>query len=106
MAKGKRNNLTNRNQDRLPSSELNTPTSASPGYPNTPEKQDSDLQSYLMMLVEDFKKELSNSLKKIQENMAKQVEGLKEKAQRSLKELQESKAVCCAAGSPFPKYLA
>jgi hypothetical protein len=41
-AKGKHKNLTNRNQDRSPSSEPSTPTSASPGYPNTPTKQDSD----------------------------------------------------------------
>jgi hypothetical protein len=43
------------------------PTTASPGYPNTPEKQDSDLNSYGMMLVEDFKKEINKSLKEIQE---------------------------------------
>jgi hypothetical protein len=47
-------NLTNRNQDYLASSEPSTPTTINPGYPNTPEKQDSDLKSYLMMLVEDF----------------------------------------------------
>jgi hypothetical protein len=35
----------------------------SPGYSNTPEKQDSDLKSYLMVLVKDFKKEINNSLK-------------------------------------------
>jgi hypothetical protein len=56
MAKGKHNKLTNRNQDCSPSSEPSTPKSASPQYPNTLEKQDSDLKSYLMMLVEDFKK--------------------------------------------------
>jgi prefoldin subunit 5 len=43
-----------------------------------------------MMLVEDFKKGIDNSLKEIQENMAKQVEVLKKKAQKSLKELQEN----------------
>jgi chromosome segregation ATPase len=43
-----------------------------------------------MMLVEDFKKDINNSLKKIKENMAKQVEGLKEETQKSLKELQEN----------------
>ena len=42
-----------------------------------------------MMLVGDFKKEINNSLKEIQENKVKQVEGLKEEAQTSLKELQE-----------------
>jgi hypothetical protein len=58
MEKGKRKNLTNRNQDLSPSSEP-----ARPGYPNAPEKQDSDLKSYLMMAVEDFKKGINNSLK-------------------------------------------
>ena len=42
-----------------------------------------------MMLVEDFKKDINNSLKEIQEKTPKQVEGLKEEAQTSLKELQE-----------------
>jgi hypothetical protein len=66
MAKGKYKNLTNRNQDHLASSEPSTPTTVSPGEPNTPENQDSDLKSYLMMLVEDFKKDINNSLKEIQ----------------------------------------
>ena len=42
------------------------------------------------MLIEDFKKDINNSLKEMQENTAKQVEGLKEEAQKSLKELQEN----------------
>jgi hypothetical protein len=54
MVKGKYKNLTNRNQDHLASSGPSTPNTVSPGYPNTPEKQDLDLKSYLMMLVEDF----------------------------------------------------
>jgi hypothetical protein len=87
MVKGKRKNLTNRNQDHSASSEPNTPTTLSPGYPNKPEKQDSDLNSYLMMLVEDFKKDINNSLKEIQENTAEKVQVLKEEAQRPLKEL-------------------
>jgi hypothetical protein len=80
MAKGKCKNLPNRNQDHLVSLEPSTPTTASPGYPNTPKKQDSDLKSYLMVLVEDFKKGISNSLKEIKENTAKQVQVLKEEA--------------------------
>ena len=68
------------------------PTTVSPGYPNTPKKQGMDLKSYLMMLVEDFKKGINNSLKEIQENTAKQVEVFKEEAQKYLKELQESTA--------------
>jgi hypothetical protein len=51
---------------------------------NTPKKQDSYLKSYLIILVEDFKKGINNSLKEIQKNTAKQVELLKEETQRSL----------------------
>jgi FtsZ-binding cell division protein ZapB len=92
MAKGKGKNLTNINQEHWASSEPSTPTTTSPGYPSTPEKQDVDLKSYLMMVVEDLKKGTNNSLKEIQENSAKEVEALKEEAQKSLKELQESTA--------------
>ena len=63
MTKGKHKNLTNRNQDQSPSSEPSTPTLPSPGQPNTPEKLDPDLKAYLMMMVEDIKKEFNNSLK-------------------------------------------
>ena len=52
-----------------------------------PEKQ--DVKLHLMMLREDFKKDINNSLKEIQENMGKQVKALKEETQRSLKEIQE-----------------
>jgi hypothetical protein len=41
------------------------PITSGPGYPNTPKKQDSDLKSYLMRVVEDFKKGINNSLKEI-----------------------------------------
>jgi uncharacterized protein Yka (UPF0111/DUF47 family) len=90
MAKGICRNVINRNQDHSPSSEPSTPTSSSPGHPNTPEKLDRDLKAYLMMMVEDIKKNLNNSLKELQENTAKQVEDIKEEAQKSLKELQEN----------------
>ena len=43
MAKGRRRNITNKNQDHSPSSEPSTPTSASPGHHNTPENLDLDL---------------------------------------------------------------
>jgi hypothetical protein len=62
MANGKGKNLTNRNQDHSPSSEPSTPTSASPGHLNTPEKLDPDLKAYLMMMVEDIRKGFNNSL--------------------------------------------
>jgi hypothetical protein len=70
MVKSKHKNLTNINQDHLASSEPSIPSTASHGYPNTQEKQDSDLKSYLMTMVEDFKKDINNSLKEIQENTA------------------------------------
>ena len=57
--------LLKENQDHWASSENFTHTTVSPGYPNTPEKQDLDLKSYLMMLVEDFKKGMHKSLKEI-----------------------------------------
>jgi hypothetical protein len=43
-----------------------------------------------MMLVEDFQKDINNSLKEIQENTGKQVEALIEEAQKSLRELQDN----------------
>jgi hypothetical protein len=61
MAKGKRKNLTNRNQDHSPSSEPCTPTLPSTGNPNTPEKLDPDIKAYLMMMVENIKKDFKNS---------------------------------------------
>ena len=76
MAKGKDKNITNKNQSNMAPSEPSSPTTASPGYPNTPEKQDLDLKSYLMMLIEDFK-DINNSLKEVQENISQQVEALK-----------------------------
>jgi hypothetical protein len=80
--KGKCKNITKRNKDCSASSEPSTSTTASPDYPNTPEKQDSDLKSYRMMMVEDFKKDINNSLKEIQEKRVKQVEIHKEKTQK------------------------
>jgi hypothetical protein len=68
VVKGKCKNLTNRNQDHSPLSEPSTSTSARPGCPNTPEKLDPDLKAYLMMMVEDIKKDFNNSLKEIQKN--------------------------------------
>jgi hypothetical protein len=65
MVKVKCKNLTNGDQDYLASSERSTPTTASPGYSNTPEKQCLDLKSYFMMLIEHFKKDINNLLKEI-----------------------------------------
>jgi hypothetical protein len=98
MAKGNCKNLINRNQEHWASSKHSTPTTASPVYPNTPEKQDMDLKSYLIMVVEDIKMGNNDSLKEIQESTTKQVEGLTElqentvKEVEGLKELQENTA--------------
>ena len=89
MVKGKLKNLTNRNQDHSPSSETRTFTSATPGYPNTPEKLDLDLKAYLMIMVEDIKKDINNSLKEIQGNTAKKVEVLKEIQENTTKQVME-----------------
>ena len=64
-ARGKGEDISNRNQGYLASSEPSSPTTASPGYPNTSEKQDSDLKSHLLMMIEDIKKDINNSLKEI-----------------------------------------
>ena len=88
---GKCKKLSNRNQGYAVSSKPNSPTIASPRCPNTTEKQDSDFKSHLMiMMMEDFKKNINNSLKEIQENTSKQVEALKEETRKSLKELVEN----------------
>jgi hypothetical protein len=71
--KGKCKNLTNKNKDHSPSAEPSTPTSGRPGYLNTTKKLDPDLKAYLMMMVEDIKKDFNNSLKEIQANTAKEV---------------------------------
>ena len=63
MVGGKHKNISNRNQGYLASSEPNSPTIASPGYTITPEKQESDLKSLLIMLIEDIKKDINNSLR-------------------------------------------
>ena len=81
MAKGKRKNLTNRNQDHSTSSEWSTPTPPSPGHPNTPEKIVPDLKAYPMMMVDDIQQDFNNSLKEIQKKTAKQVDDLKEETQ-------------------------
>ena len=76
MAGGKHKNRSNRNQGYLASSEPNSPTIASLGYTITPEKQDMDLKSLLMIMMKDYKKYINNSLKEIQENTSNQVKEL------------------------------
>jgi hypothetical protein len=65
MARGKGKNISNRNQDYSTSSEPSSPNAASPGYPITQEKQETDLKSNLMMTIVEFKKDINNCLKEI-----------------------------------------
>jgi hypothetical protein len=88
MAKGKCKKLTTRNQDHSPSSEASTPATPSPGHTKTPKKLDPDLKAYLMMMVEDIKKDFNNSLKEIQENTAKELQVLKEKQENTTKQVE------------------
>jgi hypothetical protein len=65
MARGKGKNISNRNQGYLALSEPSSPTTVSSVYPNTPEKQDTGLKSFFMMMIEDFKKDINNSFKEM-----------------------------------------
>jgi hypothetical protein len=86
VVRGKCKTISNRSQYTLAPSEPISPTTASPGYPNTPENQDADLKSYLMKIIESFKEDINNLLKEIRKNTDKQVETLKEETNTSLKE--------------------
>jgi len=80
MARGKCRNTINRNQDYMASSEPNSPTKANTEYPNKPEKPDQVSKSYLIMMLEDFKKDVKNSLRETQENINKRVEDYREES--------------------------
>ena len=61
----------------------------SPGHPNTHVKLDPDLNVYLMMMVEDIKKDFNSSLKEIQENSAKELQVHKVKEENTSKQVME-----------------
>jgi hypothetical protein len=60
----------------LSPSEPSIATIASPGYTHTSEKQDSDLKSYLIKIIQNIKEDINNSPKEIQENTGKPVKEL------------------------------
>jgi hypothetical protein len=68
----------------LASSEPNSPI-VSPGDTITSEKQDMDIKSLLMMMMEDFKKEINNSLKRYKRTQVNSQKPLKRKHKISLK---------------------
>ena len=88
MVRGKYKNKSNRNQLDLATSEPSSLTIPSTGYSNIPIKQDSDLNTHFMKMIVDFKEDINNSLKEIQENTSKQVEACKEETHKSLEEIQ------------------
>jgi hypothetical protein len=65
MARGKCKNIRTRIQCTWALSEASSPTTASLAYINRPENQDADLKSYLMKVIQSFKKDINNSLKEI-----------------------------------------
>jgi hypothetical protein len=58
--------------------ELSSSTTVSPVYPKTPKKQDCDLKTHPMMMTVDFKNDINNSLKEIQENTGKLTQNIQE----------------------------
>jgi hypothetical protein len=55
MVKGKNQDIITRSQYNMAPSESISPTTASPGYLNTSEEQDYDLESYFMKMIKAFK---------------------------------------------------
>jgi hypothetical protein len=54
-------------------------------------KQDLDLKSHLTMMIEDFKKDINNSLKEIQENTCKKVKKKKPLKRKHISPLKKYK---------------
>ena len=89
MAGGKHKSKSNRNQGYLALLEPNSPTIAIPGYTITADKQDMDLKPLLMMIIEDYKKDINNSHKEIEENTFKQVKELNKTIQDQKMEVEK-----------------
>jgi hypothetical protein len=69
MVGDKHKNRSNRNLGYWAPSESNSPTIACAGYTITLGKQDMDLRSLLMMMMNNYKKDINNSLKNTGEYM-------------------------------------
>jgi uncharacterized protein (DUF305 family) len=91
MVGGKGKNISNRSQSYLASSEPNSPAIASPRYTIPPKKQDMDLKSLIMMMMEDYKKEINNSLKEIQKDTCNKVKELNKTIQDLKKKIEAIK---------------
>jgi hypothetical protein len=68
MEKQKCKNLTNINQDHSPSLESGYPTTETLGYPNTPEKQDSDFLNIFLLGI--FFISISNAILKVPHSLS------------------------------------
>jgi gas vesicle protein len=53
-----------------------------------PENLYPDLKTFLMMMIEDIKKDFQKSLKELQESTAKELQALKEKQENTTKEVE------------------
>ena len=85
IAKSKGKNLTNRNRGYLATSEPSYPNTACSGYLQQLEKEGLELKSHLIMLIEDFKKDINNFLEEIQENRFKREKALMREHKNHLK---------------------
>jgi E3 ubiquitin-protein ligase DOA10 len=90
MARGKGKNISNRNHGLLGIIRTKFSHYSKSWIHDHTRKARFRLKSYLMMIIENLKKDINNPLKEIQENTGKQIEGLKQETQKSLKELQEN----------------
>ena len=64
MAKGKHKNLTTETKNTHHHQNPALPLGPVQGTPTQPKKLDLDIKAYLMMMVEDIKKDFNNSFKK------------------------------------------
>ena len=76
-----RKSISQGNQDNQATPAPSSPITANSRMPNTPEKEDSDLKSYLKMMIEILKQE--------REEKQKDLEAFKEETRKTLKELKE-----------------
>ena len=92
MVVGKVKNISKGNQGYVASSEPNSLTIASPGYSIPLEKQNLDQKSFLIMMIEVFKKDINYSLKEIEENTVKHLEALRKKCKYLLKNYRKTQS--------------
>ena len=83
MARGKRKSISQRNQDNLATLEPSSPITANIGTPNTPEKESSDIKTYLKVMREILKQD--------QEEKNKELEAFKEEIRKNTQRTQRTR---------------